>query len=243
MEIYSLNNLQKLIQAKYSTTDECEFPDERLFTSILWNQLYSSSPTDILLCEQMISRLSVIYKLDVEQLAGIFHSIAYNSYEEKEYLFSAYCFRQACKMKESVSYRNNLAFVLRRHHQMEDVTKMEIIDLLLPGIKEKESFSIVNMSLFLSEVLATENDWQTADSLMKLLDEENFEIEQWWSNMASKNEAEGYLVIMWLLRHGKIEHSGIGTFETIIRKVENLYPQAPKWLFNKVKNDTYYEFD
>lgn len=237
MKRYSLEELRTLIQTKCSGVCEWDYPDGELFASVLWGQLYSTSPADTLIYEQMLAQLKITYKLDADRLSEIFNSIAVTTYEEKDYLLSEYCLRQACKMRESISNRNNLAFLLRRHDQMDDMTKAEIITLLLPGIKENEGFSIVNMSLHFAVRLGTESDWQTAESLMKLLDESIFAIEQWWGNMASEEEPEGYLVIMWLLRHGKLKQSDIGTLEELIEKVEKLYPNAPKWLFDKVKDD------
>ena len=222
------------VKSVLSSSEIVLFPDSDIFEEILWNLLYSTEPSTTLRCEQLLSQLTVAYRMDCADVARVFHSIAYETYMQKNVDFAEYCFRKACRLCDDDSYNNNLAYTLRRHHKMDASTKAEIISLLLPGVKKNESFSMVNMALLFADKLGLESDWEIADDLIKNLVEPISGIEAWWKELAVSGEAEGYLIILWLLRHNKISSSELGTYHDLSIKVKSEYPHAPGWLFDKI---------
>ena len=233
MKHYSLEDLSSLISQACVSSDSWLIPENSLFTEVLWNQMYSTTPQETLRCDQLFTKLTAYYKMDADQISSTIHSIAFDAYSRKDVIFAEFCFRLARRYKNDISYSNNLAYTLRRHHEMDMDTQAEIISLLLPGIIENEEFSIVNMALFFAINLGTSNDWITADKLIQQLEQEPSGVERWWSDLATQSDAEGYLVILWLLRHKKIFYlDSIGTHDEIIAKVKAAYFNAPSWLFN-----------
>ena len=88
------------------------------------------------------------------------------SYEVKDYATAFYGFVKGAQMG-SVDAKNNLAYMIRRNEYSFDGLDAATtsLKLLVPGVKEKEPFSIVNTALVLCLLLKEDHDWQTADKL------------------------------------------------------------------------------
>lgn len=179
---------------------------------------------------QFLSLIRRSSEMTVTTYAHVLHSIAleeYNRGEDND--FVEYLFRSASDLIDDNITNNNLAYVLRRKTD-DPISNFEIITLLLPGVKEKEPFSLINMGLLFALRLSTPDDWKTADELFALLPNELTGADTWWENLGKNKELEGYLVHFFLLRHNKIEHSDLGSIKSIALRLAKSIDRFPEWL-------------
>lgn len=151
------------------------------------------------------------------------------SYEAKDYATAFYGFVKGAQMG-SVDAKNNLAYMIRRNEYSFDGLDAATtsLKLLMPGVKEKEPFSIVNTALVLCLLLKEDHDWQTADKLFEYVTEKEKSVCDWWANLGE--EVEGYLVHFFLLRHNKVEHSDLGSIKSIAMRLKKSIETFPTWL-------------
>ena len=166
---------------------------------------------------------------DTSIYAHVLHSIAFEEYEASNIDFAEYLFRRACDLVDDSSLNNNLAYMLRRKRK-DSINSCEVITLLLPGVQEREPFCLINMGLLFALQLSTPDDWETADDLFALLPNELTGADSWWEKLGKNNEAEGYLVHFFLLRHGKIEHSDLGSIKSLTLRLAKSIDGFPEWL-------------
>ena len=68
-----------------------------------------------------------------------------------------------------------------------------------------------------------------ADNLASLMDRNNvINALMWWQDVANIGEAEGFLVHLLMLRHGKIGSSPLGSMAELFAKVKKDYPGIPE---------------
>ena len=179
--------------------------------------------------EQLLGMIRRSSETDVSTYAHVLHSIAFEEYDVGNIDFAEYLFRSACDLVDVNSLNNNLAYVLRR--KLDDsINSCEIITLLLPGVQEREPFCIINMGLLFALNLSTPIDWKTADDLFALLPNELTGADSWWEKLGKNNESEGYLVHFFLLRHGKIEQSSLGSTKSLAMRLAKSIDGFPEWL-------------
>ena len=179
--------------------------------------------------EQLIDIIRRSSATDLTTYGHILHSIAFREYKDGNIDFAEYLFRRACDLVDDYSLNNNLAYVLRRKKD-DSITTVEIITLLLPGVREQDSFCMINMGLLFALNLSASDDWQTADELFSLLPDELNGADAWWESLAKEGDIEGYLVFFFLLRHGKIDHSNIGSVKSIAMRLIKSISGFPDWL-------------
>lgn len=114
--------------------------------------------------------------------------------------------------------RNNLAYMLRR----KEIDSVEIKgknysvpELLEKGVRENESYSLINRALYDSWV-KDRIYWENGDYYIKKIDLSMVsEPLKWWEDLAEKGEREGYIVLYWLYRNNIIKKSRIGNMDKI----------------------------
>lgn len=187
--------------------------------------------------EQFLGMTRRSSETDVSTYAHILHSIAFDEYEAGNIDFAEHLFRNACDLVDDGSLNNNLAYVLRRKRD-DSINSCEVITLLLPGVQEREPFSLINMGLLFALRLSTTNDWKTADDIFSLLPDELTGADSWWGKLGKNNESEGYLVHFFLLRHQKIKFSELGSEKSLAIRLSKNVNSFPSWIAEDYKLET-----
>lgn len=187
--------------------------------------------------EQFLGMTRRSSETDVSTYAHILHSIAFDEYEAGNIDFAEHLFRNACDLVDDGSLNNNLAYVLRRKRD-DSINSCEVITLLLPGVQEREPFSLINMGLLFALRLSTPNDWKTADDIFSLLPDELTGADSWWEKLGKNNESEGYLVHFFLLRHQKIKFSELGSEKSLAIRLSKNVNSFPSWIAEDYKLET-----
>ncbi len=175
-------------------------------------------------CIDMAAAISITLLRDVLILR-----FSMEAYEAKDYPTAFYGFMKGAQMGSTDS-KNNLAYMIRRNEYGFDGLDIAstALKLLVPGVKEREPFSIVNTALILCLLLNDDHDWQTADNLFKYVTEKEQSICDWWATLGE--DVESYLVHFFLLRHGKINHSDLGSEKSIALHLAKNIDGFPEWL-------------
>ncbi len=185
---------------------------------------------------QMIGMVRCSSDTSIATYSTILGSIAFAAYESNENDFAEFLFRSVCDLTDSISNKNNLAYMLRRY-KSGNINSREIITLLLPGVKEYEPYCLTNMALLFALNLSTSDDWKHADVLFSLMPDNINGVDTWWENLGRNNEIEGYLVHFFLLRYDRITHSCLGTIKSLAWRLKRMLDKFPAWLSEQ------YEFD
>lgn len=166
--------------------------------------------------------------------ASYYSGIGMSAYELKNYIVAERAYRLAVDLCFEdyliIGYKNNLAYLLRRK-EIENPDKRsekEIPLLLRDGAAKKNTFSLINMALFWALEHGGEENWDLADKLVSYADKNDVTgALEWWKGVALADEAEGYLVHLLLIRHGKIGSSPLGSIGELFDRVKKEYPGIP----------------
>ncbi len=179
--------------------------------------------------EQLLGVVRRSSEADVSTYAHVLDAIALEEYEAGDVDFAECLFRRASDLVDDHSLNNNLAYVLRRKGH-DSINRYEVITLLLPGVQNRDPFCLINMGLLFALGFSTPDDWKTADDLFALLPDEIDGAVSWWERLGKNNDSEGYLVHFFLLRHGKIEHSSLGSIRSVAARLAKSMDGFPEWL-------------
>lgn len=167
--------------------------------------------------------------------------IGIESYSNGNFIVAEEAFRRAVAFCQEdvlrVGYANKLAYLIRRKEirSPEKVSGKEIVELLKPGTAQKDTFSLINMALFWALNIGTEDDWKMADELISLVSKSDVHgAYLWWLDVGNKDDVEGHLVHLLLIRNGKIAKSPLGEMKTLYDKVKSKYVAIPAELQNIV---------
>lgn len=159
-----------------------------------------------------------------------FASLGMTAYEDKNFTVAEEAYRRAVNLSNSLDVKNNLAYLIRRR-EVRDVnryTLKSVANLLREGVLNKDVFSTVNMLLFLVFNVGTEECWEIADELMDNIEKDMcFDVAEWWKQVAENGEAEGFLVHLMLVRHGKIKESSLGGIDFLFAKIQEQRVNIP----------------
>lgn len=165
---------------------------------------------------------------------SVFSHMGMESYTNGNFVVAEEAFRRAVAFcKEDVlrvGYANNLAYLIRRKEirKPESASGKEIVELLKPGVAKKDTFSLINMALFWALNIETEDDWRMADELVSLVSRSDAQgAYLWWLDVGNKDDVEGHLVHLLLIRNGKIAKSPLGEMEILFDKVKSKYAAIP----------------
>lgn len=134
--------------------------------------------------------------------------------------------------------KNNLAYMIRRREtaQRGRHTLSEAMQLLKDGVQANEQFSLVNMALILALRLGRDSDWLLGDALISQIPMHGIRsVMDWWGMVGGCDEAEGFLVHLWLMRYGKVQASPLGSIEFLANQVKKDIPQAPQWIMELIQ--------
>ena len=167
--------------------------------------------------------------------ASYYSGLGMSAYELKNYIVAERAYRLAVDLCIEdcfiTGYKNNLAYLLRRK-EIENPDKRnekEIPLLLRDGTAKKDTFSLINMALFWALEYGGEENWDLADKLASYVDKNDVTgALEWWKGVALAGEAEGYLVHLLLVRHGKVGSSPVGSIGKLFDRVKKDYPGIPE---------------
>lgn len=225
----ALNELNKSLALREES--ECGGILEECKSDLIWLWELAVQPEEKRQCIDLTAMLG-----NEADCHGLLSRFAFTSYEAKDYQTAKHGFLRLAQMGSQAG-KNNLAYMARRgegDHLWFFQTE-EILRLLKSGVQEREVFSVINTALVFALLLQTAEDWKFADRLISLLQSGAVFAASWWYDLAARGEAEGYLVHWWLLRHGKMGTSPLGTLEALSVKVKSLYPDIPEDLLNPMQ--------
>lgn len=188
--------------------------------------------------ENNLIRVDELFEL-LDSINGIgsftYSNMAMEAYKKRNYAVSEMGYRKAMNLcnDDSVcmSYKNNLAYLIRRGEirNPDQRSAKEVVLLLRDGTEKKETFSLINMALLWALEFGKESDWDMADNLASFVNRNNIiSALQWWYDVANAGEAEGYLVHLLMIRHGKIGNSPLGDIKSLFEMVKKDYPMIPE---------------
>lgn len=207
--------------------------------------------------ELMASRIALRLEVETEEehidylfkvLDGIgplecseYSHMGMESYSNGNFIVAEEAFRRAVAFCQEdvlrVGYANNLAYLIRRKEirNPEKTSGKEIVELLKPGTAKKNTFSLINMALFWALNIGAEDDWKMADELISLISKSDVHgAYLWWLDVGNKDDVEGHLVHLLLIRNGKIAKSPLGEMKALFDKVKSKYVAIPSEFQNIV---------
>lgn len=176
---------------------------------------------------QLLSIVRRAADTNLSSYAHVLHTIALDEYKSGNVDFAEYLFRSAYDLSDGDTFNNNLAYVLRRERDGW-ANSCEIMTLLLPGVQKKAPFCLINMGLLFALKMSTPKDWETADELFSLLPAGLSGADSWWEKLGKNGDSEGYLVHFFLLRHGKIRQSSLGSIKSIVQHLKRNLKEFPE---------------
>lgn len=224
-EIVPYEDWIKKIKSKIENVFDYAIAQENECAAEIMERLMEESDLDQI--EEMFELLEMVgNKQD-------FASLGMTAYEDKNFTVAEEAYRRAVNLSNSLDVKNNLAYLIRRK-EVRDVnryTLKSVADLLREGVLNKDAFSTVNMLLFLVFNVGTEECWEIADELMVNIEKHmSLDVAEWWKQVAENGEAEGYLVHLMLIRHGKIKESSLGGKDFLLARVREQYSNIPSYM-------------
>lgn len=87
------------------------------------------------------------------------------------------------------------------------------------------------MALMLVLKLGGDDNWAMCDELIpQVTFQSAASVMEWWADVGNNNEAEGFLVHLWLLRHGKASTSILGERHDLFERVKRDVPNTSSWM-------------
>lgn len=188
----------------------------------------------------LLTRVQNACEWTPERLGEELGSLGQTLYIPEEPEFAQWVYQQAVRLKPSCNSRNNLAYISRHHRDLLNPSADELIDLLIDGVRQREPFSLINMALVFCQMLGTEEDWLLADRMIRLIDPESVMLPSavsWWGDLADQKDPEGYLILQWLKRNGRLPKPLPLSFELEIVNFRSKADTIPKWIFKEYNED------
>ena len=165
---------------------------------------------------------------------SVYSHMGMESYSNGNFIVAEEAFRRAVAVCQEdvlcVGYASNVACLIRRKEirNPEKASGKEIVELLKPGTAKKDTFSLINMALFWALNIGAEDDWKMADELISLVSKSDVHgAYLWWLDVGNKDDVEGHLVHLLLIRNGKIAKSPLGEMKALFDKVKAKYAAIP----------------
>ena len=184
----------------------------------------------------LIAGIKKTYNWSSEDFGREIGSLGMKLYDAEHPELSHWVYQQAVAMNPTQHAMNNLAYISRHHRDVLNTSGVQIIDLLIEGVKSKEPFSLINMALVFGQMLGEEADWLLADRMSRLIDSGSVGFRsavKWWSDLAEAEDPEGYLVLQWLKRNGKFTRMLPVDMELNIMAFRSESKDIPSWIFEK----------
>lgn len=159
-------------------------------------------------------------------------SVGMTAYSAKKYSVAEIAYRMIAESGDT-SAKNNYAYMIRRHEIAAPSNRDYVLALRLlqEGVKEGDAFSLVNTALVFTLMLGDDESWHLADSIFERLSGfGGMLVRSWWEDLAKEGDNEGFLVIFFLLRHGKIDNDSVGSIKSIALRLTKIIDGFPEWL-------------
>ena len=159
-------------------------------------------------------------------------SIGMAAYSAKMYSVAEIAYRMIAESGDT-SAKNNYAYMIRRHEIAAPSSRDHILALrmLQEGVREGDAFSLVNTALVFALMLGDDDSWHLADSIFERLSGfGGMLVSTWWEDLAKEGDNEGFLVIFFLLRHGRIDNDSVGSIKSITMRLAKSIDGFPEWL-------------
>ena len=159
-------------------------------------------------------------------------SVGMAAYSAKMYSVAEIAYRMIAESGDT-SAKNNYAYMIRRHEIAAPSNRDHVLALrmLQEGVKEGNAFSLVNTALVFALMLGDDESWHLADSIFERLSGfGGMLVSSWWEDLAKGGDDEGFLVIFFLLRHGKIDNDSVGSIKSIALRLAKSIDGFPEWL-------------
>ena len=159
-------------------------------------------------------------------------SVGMAAYSAKMYSAAEIAYRIIAESGDT-SAKNNYAYMIRRHEIAAPSNRDHVLALrvLQEGVKEGDAFSLVNTALVFALMLGDDESWHLADSIFERLSGfGGMLVSSWCEDLAKGGDDEGFLVIFFLLRHGKIDNDSVGSIKSIALRLAKSNDGFPEWL-------------
>ena len=189
-------------------------------------------------CSQAIETIERIRNAndDITKIAAKFSSriasIGMAAYSAQRYTVAETAFKMIAESGDT-SAKNNYAYMIRRHEIAVPSNRDHVLALrmLQKGVIEGDAFSLVNTALVFALMVGDDESWHLADSIFERLSGfGGMLVSSWWEDLAKEGDNEGYLVIFFLLRHGKIDNDNLGSIKSIAMRLAKSIDGFPEWL-------------
>lgn len=167
-------------------------------------------------------------------------SVGMAAYSAKMYSVVEIAYRIIAESGDT-SAKNNYAYMIRRHEIAAPSNRDHVLALrmLQEGVKEGDAFSLVNTALVFALMLGDDESWHLADSIFERLSGfGGMLVSSWWEDLAKGGDDEGFLVIFFLLRHGKIDNDSVGSIKNIALRLAKCIDGFPEWLAKEYAIET-----
>ena len=168
-------------------------------------------------------------------------SIGMAAYSARMYSVAEIAYRMIAESGDT-SAKNNYSYMIRRHEIAAPSNRDHVLALrmLQEGVKEGDAFSLVNTALVFALMLGDDDSWHLADSIFERLScFGGILVSSWWENLAKEGDDEGFLVIFFLLRHGKIGSDSVGSIKSIALRLAKSINGFPEWLAKDYAIETF----
>ena len=189
-------------------------------------------------CRQAVETIERIRNAnsDTTRIVSMFSSriatLGMAAYSAKNYAVAEVAFKMIAESGDT-SAKNNYAYMIRRHEIAAPSNRDHVLALrmLQEGVKEGDAFSLVNTALVFALMLGDDESWHLADSIFERLSGfGGMLVSSWWEDLAKGGDDEGFLVIFFLLRHGKIDNDSVGSIKSIALRLAKSIDGFPEWL-------------
>lgn len=167
-------------------------------------------------------------------------SVGMAAYSAKKFDVAEIAYRMIAESGDT-SARNNYAYMIRRHEIAVPSNRDHVLALrmLQEGVKEGDAFSLVNTALVFALMLGDDESWHLADAIFERLSGfGGMLVTSWWEDLAKEGDIEGFLVIFFLLRHGKIYNDSLDSIKSITLKLKKSIDGFPEWLAKEYAIET-----
>ena len=150
-------------------------------------------------------------------------------YNTRDYYAAGYYLEKAVSLAENAINQSNLAYMLRRGEYISST--YTIRRLLEKAEAAGEPFAYINDAL----LKAAYGEWEAADQIMSVLCHKAIdfdgilEVSLPWVKMSYHGDAEGDLVLGWLVRYGVYTDERF-TQQELMERALAKYPTLPQWL-------------
>ncbi len=158
------------------------------------------------------------------------HNLGVTAYQLDDHELATQLFWKAYENGSSEA-GTSLAYMLRRDETRGSKNLPSMFSLLERGLFNNYDTSTINLVLTLVKNEKSDNEWGYADFIIRSLDKCAIAA-KWWYNIANKNDdAEGHLIVGWLVKHKKISDPNYIQYKERLNKVLEKGWYIPQWLF------------